>query len=374
MLATGTFAGPIQPAFRNIFLGFLWAGVVVSFAFLVFRVYVRLKVFKKLFVDDTFLVAAWLMQIGNATVWQLVVDQMYMVIAVQDNQTTAPPPDFNSQLTTYLRGTLTAYILSYSALWSIKIAFMVFFRRMGDMVHRQALVWRVILGIILACYVVCVSISNNKCLVGSAMEILDHCQTKQAVDREYLALKVATALDILTDMLILSFPLNILWKVKISRKKKLALAGICSLTVFVIAFAIARIAISTQNESIAAAMPRLVYWGSIEVTIAMIVACLASFRTLYVSATERTVHTHGPPVYSRSDSTQFGGGKGIALASIEIRRGTGRSSVNQVTDTRMSNKSLASSAEGILAPVNSYARTEGDVGQRDPDLDPLEGP
>ena len=46
--------------------GGLWVGFIVSLSFLLFQLYVRLRVSHRLRVDDVFVVAAWLMNLTNA--------------------------------------------------------------------------------------------------------------------------------------------------------------------------------------------------------------------------------------------------------------------------------------------------------------------
>ena len=95
-----------------------------------------------------------------------------------------------------------------------------------------------------------------------------------------------------------------LWKVRISIRKKLALIGIFSLTVIVMVFAIVRVGVVSTKDRIAD-ISWLYFWSNVEMVIcvsfapyplletmlillllsAIIVACLGSFRQLYVSQT-----------------------------------------------------------------------------------------
>ena len=48
------------------FQGVVWAGVAVSLVFLLIRLFARCKGFKKLFVDDAFVIFAWLLALLTA--------------------------------------------------------------------------------------------------------------------------------------------------------------------------------------------------------------------------------------------------------------------------------------------------------------------
>ncbi|MCJ1311398.1 hypothetical protein MMC25_005069 [Agyrium rufum] len=340
---------------RNLLLDSLWAGVIISFLFIVFRLYVRITIFKKLFVDDGFLIFAWLMQVGNAIIWQVNVNKMYLIIAVITRKTLIPPPDIMDELVKYLRGSFAAYVLGYAALWSIKLSVMLFFRRMGESIRTQQIIWWCILTVVMISFVICLVIPDNKCLIGPVSVLLGECRGENSGRWDYIALKVAAVLDVTTDALIVFFPLNILRKVKINMRTKLALTTICSLTVFVMAFAIARIAVFTGTTSIAISMPWLMFWGSIEVTVATIVACLASFRTLYVSA-ERSSRGASGPRYSRNTSSlHFGGTNSgsIPLSSINDRSHTANRDSSLLKRPALAitvHQSIASSEEYILPP------------------------
>lgn len=56
---------------------------------------------------------------------------------------------------------------------------------------------------------------------------------------------------------------NILWKVQLDWRKKLALLGICSLTIFVIAVAITRVIVVTTRMDITLVL----LWGAVELSV-----------------------------------------------------------------------------------------------------------
>lgn len=76
----------------------------------------------------------------------------------------------------------------------------------------------------------------------------------------------------------------ILWRVSIPLRRKLLLVAIFSLTVIVMAVAIIRVAVVYRSYTKNASLDWLFFWSSIEVATAIIVACLASFRQLFVAS------------------------------------------------------------------------------------------
>ena len=66
-------------------------------------------------------------------------------------------------------------------------------------------------------------------------------------------------------LLVILVSTNILWKVQIEMRKKIALIGICSLTAFIITVAIIRVTVATAGQTMD--LIWLLFWGGIEVTV-----------------------------------------------------------------------------------------------------------
>ena len=106
------------------------------------------------------------------------------------------------------------------------------------------------------------------------------------------SIRVETAMDVLSDIAILIIPATLLWKSQIQFRKKLALGGIFSLTLFVMIASIVRTVVTTnssQNDD----LTWMSAWAGIEMGVAIIVACLCSFRALFTNQSR----SHGPPGY-----------------------------------------------------------------------------
>lgn len=118
-------------------------------------------------------------------------------------------------------------------------------------------------------------------------------------------------------------PGNIVWKARVPLKKKIALAGICSLTAFMMVCAIIRVAGDTKGKS--TDLTWFLVWNAAEMTVgtlpfrfntrssvpaittkhsdnlillAIIVACIASFRSLYTKAKNTKKYEQQSPRYN----------------------------------------------------------------------------
>ncbi|KAF7512469.1 hypothetical protein GJ744_001404 [Endocarpon pusillum] len=78
-----------------------------------------------------------------------------------------------------------------------------------------------------------------------------------------------TVADMVTDTLIITVPANLLWKVRISLRSKIALAGIFSLTVFVMIFAIVRV-VTIRSHSTQMDPTWMFMWNFVEQTVDML--------------------------------------------------------------------------------------------------------
>ena len=145
--------------------GTLWAGVVVSLCFLLFRFYVRLKIFRRLHFEDPFVFAAWLMNLVNAVIWQKTATELYLVIAVESGQIDMPLPEYISHVYIQLHALFASYLLYYTALWSVKLSFLFFFRNLGNDIRRQRIFWYCVFAYTIASYFTCLGIIDYKCLV-----------------------------------------------------------------------------------------------------------------------------------------------------------------------------------------------------------------
>ena len=95
-----------------------------------------------------------------------------------------------------------------------------------------------------------------------------------------MSLRFSTAMDLITDALIIALPLYLAMRVQLPLADKLALAGIFSLGFIIMLFAIIRIAVTNQHNS----HPEtswLNLWSQIEASVAVIISALAPFKSLY---------------------------------------------------------------------------------------------
>ncbi|KAF6232725.1 hypothetical protein HO173_008939 [Letharia columbiana] len=265
-MASALPAAHISPARigQPTFMGLAWGSVALTVLFFTFRIIVRLKVFGRLHADDGLVFFAWIVLLINTILWQFGQDALYENIAVSSGQLYPPPPGFAHAAEQYLRRSVAVIVFFYTGLWSVKFSFLVFFKRLGHNVRNQRIVWWLVLAITLASYVTCLGTIEYSCLASSFMYIETHCaMTSGPVRYQRETLRSNMILDVVTDALIILVPINLLWKVQLSFRKKFALGGIFCITVIIMVFAIIRaIVVSSYSQELDETW--LYMWSSIE--------------------------------------------------------------------------------------------------------------
>ncbi|APA11372.1 hypothetical protein sscle_07g061420 [Sclerotinia sclerotiorum 1980 UF-70] len=264
------------------FTGVAWGGTALSFLFVVFRVFVRVRTFKRLSLDDLCVIAAWLLLLSSAILWQNISKDMFELLKVASTSPLILPEGFETRAQNALRGSAAFTVLFYSTLWLIKLSFLLFFGRLLENV--DSFIWprRIVIMFVLATWAVSIGTIPYPCMVPSFAKIVENCISSSAASFSHFTLGFNCSMDVLTDIMIMAIPFCILWTVRLSQKRKLAFAGIFSLAVITMIFAIVRVAVNIGSpHSTLFDQSWLYTWSLIEQTVAIIVACLASFRSLF---------------------------------------------------------------------------------------------
>lgn len=204
-----------------------------------------------------------------------------------------PGADFGSISEPYFKSTAAVIILFYSSLWSIKISFLLFFRRLGTNVKNQKLLWWPVFGITVATYFACIGTIQYSCLLRSFEYLAAHCATPPATTFQQITLKLNCTWDVLTDFLsrsielhgnvvnmsiVMSIPITMLWGVQMRWRRKAALAGIFSLVVITMIFAIVRTAVVGSAKTRLPDSSWLYMWSAIETSVGKWIMCLLLCR------------------------------------------------------------------------------------------------
>lgn len=151
--------------------GIMWGGTALSLCFLIFRIFVRLRYFKRLYADDILVIAAWAMLLASSIVWQTQQVPLYNQFKLSSGHI-QPTTAILAAEQTLLHANLAVLILFLSCLWSVKVSILVFFRRLGHKVQGQRIWWWSVMGFTLLTWATCIGVLQYWCLLSSAEYIL----------------------------------------------------------------------------------------------------------------------------------------------------------------------------------------------------------
>lgn len=132
--------------------------------FVTLRIYARIIAFRRIYTDDGLVFFAWVVLLINTIIWQERKEALYENIAVSTGQLYPPPADFPSRVESYLRSSVVVIVFFYTGLWSVKLSFLIFFRRLGRNVLNQLFVWWAVLVITVGSYLASLGTIVYQCL------------------------------------------------------------------------------------------------------------------------------------------------------------------------------------------------------------------
>ncbi|KAI0968464.1 hypothetical protein F4678DRAFT_443076 [Xylaria arbuscula] len=274
---------PVERVSQTTFLAVTWTAVWISFSLLVFRIATRIKSLKALLIDDYLVIAAWLMLLVSSVLWQI---KSYILYWMYDTQSGKVPPtvDYEIAYSGFLPLVVAWNTLFYSCLWAVKFSFLFFFRRLSTNVTVGHVWWWVVFIVTSVALVACIADIDYGCTVKNLEYITEKCVLVSRVQFDDRTFYANMAVDITTDLLIISIPFRVLWNVQIALKKKIFLLGVFSLTIIIIITSIIRVVLvkGVGGATRVSSIDWLYLWSNIEAGIAISVACLASFRQLFV--------------------------------------------------------------------------------------------
>jgi hypothetical protein len=145
---------------------------LVSSSFVLFRVLVRINVFRKLYADDYLVIGAWILLLISAIIWQTQQRVLYTFYTLLYDGI-LPDPTFTSSWGMFLKLENTLLVIFYTSLWTVKLSFLLFFRRLGlrASTYRLTAWWWIVLGLSTAMWLTCIGDVPWDCSRGGEEQI-----------------------------------------------------------------------------------------------------------------------------------------------------------------------------------------------------------
>ena len=124
---------------------------------------------------------------------------MYQFLAVDSGQLWPPPAAFEADSERYFKESLAVWVCFFTGLSAVKFSFLLFFKRLGQNVARQQVLWWCIFGFTVAAYIISIGTIPYACLAESFDRLVQKCSTKSAARHQRVLLWVDCILDIVSD-------------------------------------------------------------------------------------------------------------------------------------------------------------------------------
>ena len=151
--------------------GTLWAATAFSACFVVFRIFVRIKVFRRLWIEDVLVIFAWALLLITAVMWQTQVDALYTQFKLLTGAV-LPTPEIEYHQTVYFKCLAAIIVFFYTCLFAVKLSFLFFFRRLGDRVEGQRTWWWFNVILNTAAWITLIGSMGWRCMLNS-LEYID---------------------------------------------------------------------------------------------------------------------------------------------------------------------------------------------------------
>lgn len=254
-----------------------WCSVALAGAFVIARTLIRIVKAERLGYDDYWIYLAYLILCINAILQTAQTPYVYHLIRVRAGLEPAGE-GFLKDGNTYLRYEFAIIGLFWSVLWSVKASFLAFYWKLFDGLPKYKKWWLMVAVFAFASYVGCWIASAMTCHPASLYFKFGQCYKPIDMKGSTISVAYSTTVDVLTDVMIISLPLNLLYTVRLARKQKIGLGAVFSIGIIIILVAIAR-AVQISRKAFADGV-LLALWGIIESTVSVIVGCLPPFKSL----------------------------------------------------------------------------------------------
>ncbi|RSL47469.1 hypothetical protein CEP54_013383 [Fusarium duplospermum] len=237
---------------------------VVACLFLAARLWIRFRKFGTLAIDDGLIILATCCLIGD-----LVIQQHMWNLGMAEI-----PKASRENFIQIMKMIVPGSILYVSSLWAIKIALVLFYKRLAAPGTKLQIIYNVALGLLVIFWTVIFFHIIFQCFPHDKRWSQDpdyQCDPHNAEINYWLTI----ILNIGTDVAIISLPISMVLQLQMKMKQKLGVAAIFALGFFVVIASIIRAYYSKRNETMLTCTVSM-----IETAVAIIATCLPPLRTL----------------------------------------------------------------------------------------------
>lgn len=267
-----------EPTFKGVIGTLFTCSVLTATA----RTVIRIRNQRRLLFDDVMLIFACTTLLAATVLLYSMMSVMYLVQEMTLNPipatlVQASAAGFSERMSQYSQLMFSFLALAWTTVFAVKFCFLLFFYQMLVRVPNLMYICKIVFGITILCYCICVCGIFIACpRVG--LESLN-CAQRSGFLKNFAFGITEISLDITTDLLIIMIPILLLWKVQIKARQKLLLGVFLCLSICMIAVAIVRISGLRIRHTIIDVQWQA-FWLEVEATIAVNVVSITAFRSV----------------------------------------------------------------------------------------------
>ncbi|MCJ1422884.1 hypothetical protein MMC29_000764 [Sticta canariensis] len=255
----------------------------VAFFAAICRIIIQLKKRRPLSIDDAFFAFSLVCLCASTTLLYQLIPGLYFEQKLVLDPSAVPfktvietiPELLGLQKISYAHLTLT-----WSVIFSVKFSFLFFFRLLIRRLATLDFYWRIVVWINAVGYILCVSEIFITCPHITLAGL--RCWMDPHNLKPFIFTAIVISLDILTDVLIITIPVHLLWAIRIKLSQKLRLGLSLCLGIFMIMAALVKVS-SLRSSHGNFDMVWILFWHHAEGCIAVLMVSFTAFRSLSVS-------------------------------------------------------------------------------------------
>ncbi|KAM5434257.1 hypothetical protein MferCBS31731_006751 [Microsporum ferrugineum] len=272
---------------RTELLASLWTGFGLATVLLVSRFAIRLRLHRRLFWDDILAGLAYIFLLGHNVLATLATPTVYLLLHLYENNKALLMPGILNDFDRLAKLVFASNFLFRCCIYSVKASLLALLWRLFRTLPAFRRAWWVISVITIVGFSASVILPPVACPSVTALG----CLSPRTLKLEAVSMYVTTICDVITDILIMSVPVAFVLKSSLPNPQKLGLVGLFMLGLAVVVMAILR-NLETDGKSKHPPPSWLLFWSAMEATVAVMVSCFASYKSLFTTHSRPTAYNH----------------------------------------------------------------------------------
>ncbi|KAJ4148568.1 hypothetical protein LMH87_003032 [Akanthomyces muscarius] len=290
----------------------IWVCFGTASAFVASRIFLRTYNYGRIKLDDIWMILAWASMLVMCILEMLQQKSLWSTAATTEGQVDPDSEMMESQLHELSKWQFASINLFWVSLWCVKASLLAFCNQLVSPFKTRRIVWILFTVIVILAFIGCV-VSNIVSCRSASDGPHSRCTTGLDLYRQRFNVVFSTALDIATDILIVTLPLSVLPLVNLDKRKKIALGFMFTLSLLIVCVSIVRMTQILVDVNVD--LVGLTIWSTVETCIALIMGSLPPFSGLLSRKVGKTKTTK--PIRSIMDN-DFNPEKLYPLASRTV--------------------------------------------------------